>query len=147
MLLIAVRGTLRHIAGWVLLLVMILSLGVLLGEVSTYPGAQFLLENARVLGVVAVCLTGAGGIAATANPAGGGAGNTRAWLRVATTAVAALAAFAVLPLPAGADPTFKAYTLADASNPRMGGSPRTVPAARSSPRSPTNSIHSQPAGR
>ncbi|MGW4502433.1 hypothetical protein ACWENR_27980, partial [Micromonospora sp. NPDC004336] len=42
----------------------------------------------------------------------------RGWLRVGTTAALAVAFFAVQPLPAGADPTFKAYTLADVHNPR-----------------------------
>jgi alpha-1,2-mannosyltransferase len=118
MLMIAAQGTLRRIAGAVLLLVMILSLGALLSEVSTFPGLQFLFENARALGVVATCLAGCGGIAAVAAAAGRRAGAARIRLRLVTAAAATLACFAVLPLPAGADPTFKAYTLADAGNPR-----------------------------
>ncbi|WP_433114334.1 hypothetical protein [Micromonospora sp. CA-246542] len=42
----------------------------------------------------------------------------RAWLRVGVTSAVALAFFAVQPLPAGADPTFKAYALDDVANPR-----------------------------
>lgn len=82
MLLIAMHGALRRIAGAVLLLVMILSLGALLSEVSTFPGLQFLFENARALGVVATCLAGFGGIAAVAATAGRRAGNARVRLPV-----------------------------------------------------------------
>jgi hypothetical protein len=39
-------------------------------------------------------------------------------VRSVAAAAATLAFFAVLPLPAGADPTFKAYTAADVNNPR-----------------------------
>jgi alpha-1,2-mannosyltransferase len=113
MLLVATRGTAQRVAGVLLLLAMTVSLGALLRDVSTYPGVQFLLENARAFGTVAVCLAGFGGAAAVAV-----AGRRRTGLRVATVAAAALACFAVLPLPAGADPTFKAYTRADAGNPR-----------------------------
>jgi alpha-1,2-mannosyltransferase len=65
-----------------------------------------------------VCLAGVGGavaVAASRRPSGS---RKRMGLRVATAGAAMLACFAVLPLPAGADPTFKAYTLADAGNPR-----------------------------
>ena len=44
-----------------LLVVMTLSLGVVLRGVALYPGWQFLLENARSLGLVAVCVAGFGG--------------------------------------------------------------------------------------
>lgn len=115
MLLIGTEGVLQRVMGGVLLATMTLSLGVLLSDVSTLPGWQFLLENARALAVVAICLAGLGGVAVAVASSGARA---RAWPRVATTVVMALALFAVLPLPAGADPTFKAYTLADAHNPR-----------------------------
>lgn len=118
MLMIATRGVLRRIAGAGLLLVMILSLGALLDEVSTFPGLQFLFENARALGVVATCLLGCGGMAAAAAAAGRRAGTARVRLRVVAAAAATLACVAVLPLPAAADPTFKAYTRADVDNPR-----------------------------
>ncbi|MEV4626809.1 glycosyltransferase 87 family protein [Micromonospora sp. NPDC049523] len=119
MLLVAAQGALRRVAGAALLLVMVFSLGALLDDVSTFPGLQFLLENARAFGVVAVCLAGFGGIAAVAvGTARRTAGQRRGWLRAATAVTATLACFAVLPLPAGADPTFKAYTVADADNPR-----------------------------
>jgi alpha-1,2-mannosyltransferase len=118
MLLVATHGVLQRVAGAILLLVMTVSLGALLSEVSTYPGLQFLLENARALGAVVVCLAGVGGLAAVAASATRRVADRRVWLRVATTAAATLACFAVLPLPAGADPTFKAYTLSDIDNPR-----------------------------
>ncbi|SCG16933.1 hypothetical protein GA0070610_3211 [Micromonospora echinofusca] len=53
----------------------------------------------------------------------GGAGGgrrgpaARGWLWLGTTAALAVAFFAVQPLPAGADPTFKAYALPDAGDP------------------------------
>ena len=118
MLMIAAHGRLRRAAGATLLVVMVLSLGSLLGAVSLRPGLQFLFENARSLAVVAICLTGIGGVAVTAVHRARRAGSRRVWLRTATTAAAAVACFAVLPLPAGADPTFKAYSLADTANPR-----------------------------
>ena len=118
MLMIAARGRLRRAAGATLLVVMVLSLGSLLGAVSLWPGWQFLFENARSLAVMAVCLTGAGGVAVTAIHHGRQAGPRHIWLRTVTTVAAAAACLAVLPLPAGADPTFKAYTLADTANPR-----------------------------
>ncbi|MBX6354763.1 MAG: DUF2029 domain-containing protein [Micromonosporaceae bacterium] len=114
MLLIATHGVAQRVAGAVLLVVMTVSLGALLGDVSTYPGVQFLFENARSLGAVAVCLAGCGGVVASAATRRG----TRTGLRLAAVAAAILAGFALLPLPAGADPTFKAYTMDDAGNPR-----------------------------
>jgi hypothetical protein len=42
----------------------------------------------------------------------------RRWSVAGTAAAAALAFLAVQPLPAAADPTFKAYTLTDTGNPR-----------------------------
>jgi alpha-1,2-mannosyltransferase len=114
MLLVATDGAWRKAAGVALLIVMTLSLGAVLRGVSTYPGWQFLLENARSLGLVAVCLGGFGGAAvATAT-----AGRRRAWLRPVTAVAAALLILALTPLPAGADPTFKAYSAADLTNPR-----------------------------
>ncbi|MGN9811310.1 glycosyltransferase 87 family protein [Micromonospora sp. BQ11] len=118
MLLVGGVGITRRVAGAALLVAMVFSLGVLLAPVSTRPGVQFLLENARALGVVALCLTGFGGVAVAAARARRRTTPARAGLRVATTAVAALAFFAVQPLPAGADPTFKAYALSDVGNPR-----------------------------
>jgi len=115
MLLAATHGVARRVAGGVLLVVMTVSLGAVLGDVSTYPGVQFLFENARALGVIAVCLAGCGGVAAAAARI---RARRRAGLRVAVVGAAVVACFAVLPLPAGADPTFKAYTLDDATNPR-----------------------------
>lgn len=118
MFMIASQGTVRRLAGALLLLVMILSLGALLADVSTFPGLQFLFENARTVGVVATCLTGLGAVAAVAAEVGRRAGRGRVAVRAVAIGAATLALFAVLPLPAGADPTFKAYTLADAANPR-----------------------------
>jgi hypothetical protein len=118
MLMIAAQGTLRRVAGGVLLVVMTLSLGSLLGAVSMRPGLQFLFENARTVAVMAACLAGVGGLAVAAVRTARRAPAARVWLRAATTAVAALALVVLLPLPAGADPTFKAYTLADTANPR-----------------------------
>ncbi|WP_329100341.1 glycosyltransferase 87 family protein [Micromonospora sp. NBC_01699] len=118
MLLVGAQGPLRRIAGATLLVVMVFSLGALLDGVSTFPGVQFLLENARALGVVAVCLAGFGGLATVAVGTARRSGRRRGWLRAGITVTVTLACFAVLPLPAGADPTFKAYTLADAGNPR-----------------------------
>lgn len=115
MLLIATRGAAQRVAGVLLLVVMTVSLGALLGDVSTYPGVQFLFENARSLGAVAVCLAGCGGVAAVA---GRRTTPARVGLRLATVAAATLAGFTLLPLPAGADPTFKAYKMDDAANPR-----------------------------
>ncbi|TWJ22356.1 uncharacterized protein DUF2029 [Micromonospora endolithica] len=118
MLLVGGVGVARRVAGAVLLVTMVFSLGVLLAPVSTRPGVQFLLENARALGVATLCLAGFGGVAVAATRVRRRATPVRAGLRVATTAVAALAFFAVQPLPAGADPTFKAYALSDTTNPR-----------------------------
>ncbi|MGK5741146.1 glycosyltransferase 87 family protein [Micromonospora sp. URMC 103] len=118
MLLIGTVGVARRVAGAALLTAMVVSLGAALSAVSLRPGVQFLLENARALGVGALCLTGFGGVAVAAartrrsRPAG------RGWLRVGVAATAAVAFFAVQPLPAGADPTFKAYALDDVPNPR-----------------------------
>jgi alpha-1,2-mannosyltransferase len=118
MLLIATRGPAQRVSGVLLLVIMTVSLGALLSDVSTYPGVQFLFENARSLGTVVVCLAGCGGVAAVAATARRQTSRTRFGLRAATVAAATLAGFALLPLPAGADPTFKAYTLDDADNPR-----------------------------
>jgi hypothetical protein len=116
MLLTATSGVARRFSGVVLLVTMVASLGSLLRRVSTYPGVQFLLENARAFGSVAICLFGFGGAAVAA--AARRPGTSRGWLRVGVATAAVLACVAVLPLPAGADPTFKAYTAADAANPR-----------------------------
>ncbi|GAA0722546.1 DUF2029 domain-containing protein [Dactylosporangium roseum] len=112
MLLIATDGVWRRAAGVVLLVVMTLSLGAVLRGVSTYPGWQFLLENARSIGLVAVCLAGFGGAAVVT------VRRSRAWLRPVTAVAVALTVIALLPLPAGADPTFKAYSASDLANPR-----------------------------
>ncbi|MEV0329033.1 glycosyltransferase 87 family protein [Micromonospora echinospora] len=118
MLLVGARGVVQRAAGAALLVVMVLSLGVLLSRVSPTPGAQFLFENARALAAVAVCLAGFGGVAVAAARADRPVPGSRRGLRVAMAGVAGLAFFAVQPLPAGADPTFKAYTEADVGNPR-----------------------------
>ncbi|MGC4811924.1 glycosyltransferase 87 family protein [Micromonospora sp. DT228] len=118
MLLIGASGVTQRAAGVGLLAAMVVSLGAVLSPVSTRPGVQFLFENARAIGVSLLCLVGFGGVAVAARrtsrrPAGG-----RGWLRVGVTATVAVAFFAVQPLPAGADPTFKAYALDDVVNPR-----------------------------
>ncbi|MBY8874245.1 glycosyltransferase 87 family protein [Micromonospora sp. PLK6-60] len=118
MLLIGASGATRRVAGGALLVSMVVSLGAVLGPVSGRPGVQFLFENARALGVCLLCLAGFGGVAVAATRAAGRPGRRRAGLRVGVAAAAALAFFAVQPLPAGADPTFKAYDLADVANPR-----------------------------
>ncbi|GGM87818.1 glycosyltransferase 87 family protein [Dactylosporangium sucinum] len=109
MLLVATEGAWRRAAGWVLLAVMTLSFGAVLRGVSTYPGWQFLLENARSVGLVLVCLAGFGGAAVVS------ARRTRTALAFVA---AALVMLALTPLPAGADPTFKAYSAGDLTNPR-----------------------------
>ncbi|GAB3941544.1 glycosyltransferase 87 family protein [Micromonospora vulcania] len=118
MLLIGAAGVTQRVAGVALLGTMVVSLGAVLGPVSMRPGVQFLFENARAVGVCLLCLAGFGGVAVVAartnrRPAAG-----RAWWRVGITATVAVAFFAVQPLPAGADPTFKAYSLDDVVNPR-----------------------------
>ncbi|MEU7995898.1 glycosyltransferase 87 family protein [Micromonospora sp. NPDC049060] len=118
MLLIGADGVARRVAGGALLVTMVVSLGVALRPVSTTSGVQFLLENARALGVAVLCLAGFGGAVLAAAGAGRRTPATRGWLRVGTTAALAVAFFAVQPLPAGADPTFKAYALSDVANPR-----------------------------
>lgn len=117
MLLIGAAGVTRRVAGAALLTSMLLSLGVVLGPVSMRPGVQFLFENARTLGVCLLCLAGFGTVAVVARPARRAA-LRRAWLRVGVAAAGVLAFFAVQPLPAGADPTFKAYGPAELVNPR-----------------------------
>ncbi|SCL22812.1 alpha-1,2-mannosyltransferase [Micromonospora pallida] len=118
MLLVGARGLVQRVAGGVLLAVMTLSLGVLLSRVSPTPGVQFLFENARALAVVALCLAGFGGVAVVAAGADRSAVRSPGWRRVAVAGLAMVAFFAVQPLPAGADPTFKAYTRTDVDNPR-----------------------------
>jgi alpha-1,2-mannosyltransferase len=111
MLLIGAHGVVRRAAGAALLTAMVLSLGVVLSQVSFRPGVQFVLENARALGTVGICLCGFGGAAVATVRA-------RRRLGWAVVAAATAAFVAVQPLPAGADPTFKAYGLADTANPR-----------------------------
>ncbi|TYC06644.1 DUF2029 domain-containing protein [Micromonospora sp. WP24] len=118
MLLIGASGVARRAAGVALLTAMVLSLGAALSAVSMRPGVQFLFENARALGVVALCLTGFGGVAVVAARSRRPRAAGRAWLRTGVAAATAVAFFAVQPLPAGADPTFKAYALDDVVNPR-----------------------------
>ena len=117
MLLIGAAGVTRRLAGAALLTSMLLSLGVVLGPVSMRPGVQFLFENARTLGVCLLCLAGFGAVAVAVRPARRAA-LRRAWLRVGVAAAGILAFFAVQPLPAGADPTFKAYGPEEVANPR-----------------------------
>ncbi|MBX7267331.1 DUF2029 domain-containing protein [Micromonospora sp. Llam7] len=118
MLLIGTAGTTRRVAGVALMASMVLSLGVLLGPISTRPGVQFLFENARTLGVCALCVAGFGAAAVVAGRADRPATAGRGWLRAGVASLGVLAFFAVQPLPAGADPTFKAYRLEDVVNPR-----------------------------
>ncbi|MBO4208205.1 glycosyltransferase 87 family protein [Micromonospora echinofusca] len=118
MLLIGAAGVVQRVAGAALLGAMVFSLGALLNQLSVTTGMQFLFENARTVGTLTVCLAGFGGIAVATVGVHRPAPGRRTALRVATTAMVTLAFFAVQPLPAGADPTFKAYTLADAGNPR-----------------------------
>ncbi len=125
MLLIGAAGLNRRVAGAALLASMVLSLGVVLGPVSTRPGVQFLFENARTLGVCLLCVAGFGAVAAVTRPAQQAALRPahratarRAWLRAGVATAAVLAFFAVQPLPAGADPTFKAYGPTELGNPR-----------------------------
>ncbi|MDG4798087.1 glycosyltransferase 87 family protein [Micromonospora sp. WMMD1082] len=118
MLLVGAAGVTRRVAGAALLASMVLSLGVVLAPVSTRPGVQFLFENARVLGAGALCVAGFGAVAVAAGRAHRRASTRRAWLRVGVASLGVLAFFAVQPLPAGADPTFKAYRRADVANPR-----------------------------
>lgn len=117
MLLIATRGTTRRVAGVALLAAMVASLGVVLRGFALTPGIQFALENARAVGTVAVCVLGFGGVAVVAATHRGAVRRARRWA-VATAAATALAVVAVQPLPAAADPTFKAYSWQHTSNPR-----------------------------
>ncbi|GAB3872735.1 glycosyltransferase family protein [Dactylosporangium cerinum] len=114
MLLVAAEGAWRRVAGVALLVVMTVSLGVALRGVAVYPGWQFMLENARSLGLVAVCVAGFGGVAAVQFRTA----RFRVARRVAVGLAAGLAVLALTPLPVGADPTFKAYSADDLTNPR-----------------------------
>ncbi|GAA3188297.1 hypothetical protein GCM10010532_002810 [Dactylosporangium siamense] len=114
MVLVAAEGAGRRAAGVALLVVMTVSLGVALRGVAVYPGWQFTLENARTLGLVAVCVAGFGGVAAVKLRTA----RFRVARRVAVGFAAGLAVLALTPLPAGADPTFKAYSADDLTNPR-----------------------------
>ncbi|MEV0127109.1 glycosyltransferase 87 family protein [Dactylosporangium sp. NPDC050688] len=119
MLLVAAEGAWRRVAGVVLLVVMTLSLGVVLRGVAVYPGWQFLLENARSVGLVAVCVAGFGGVAAARlSTTRLSTTRLRTTRRIAVASVVGLAVLALTPLPAGADPTFKAYSADDLTNPR-----------------------------
>jgi hypothetical protein len=122
MLLLATTGQAHRVAGAILLASMVISLGSLLGSVSTYQGIQFLLENLRGFAPVAICLCGLGGAAAVAvsRPlaVGRGVNPHWLWLRAGAVGVVVLAGFAVVPLPAAADPTFKAYGPRHATNSR-----------------------------
>ncbi|MEH1127978.1 glycosyltransferase 87 family protein [Micromonospora sp. CPCC 206061] len=117
MLLIATQGTARRVAGVALLTAMVVSLGVVLRGFALTPGIQFALENARAVGTVGVCVLGFGGVAVAAATHRQAARRARRWA-VATAAATALAVVAVQPLPAAADPTFKAYSWEHTSNPR-----------------------------
>ncbi|GIF54235.1 glycosyltransferase 87 family protein [Asanoa iriomotensis] len=110
MLLIGTHGAVHRAAGGALLAAMVLSLGVVLADVSFTPGVQFVLENARALGTVGICVLGFGAAVAAHRTA-------RRWTLAGAAAVA-VAVVALQPLPASADPTFKAYRLSDTTNPR-----------------------------
>ncbi|MDW5326499.1 glycosyltransferase 87 family protein [Plantactinospora sp. KLBMP9567] len=118
MFLVGSYGVARRVAGVAVLCVMVLSLGALLSSVSMTPGLQFLFENSRSLATITLCLAGFGGVAVAAVAAGRRTSTVRSWLRVGAAALAGVAFFAVQPLPAGADPTFKAYSMSDVHNPR-----------------------------
>ncbi|MBQ1047327.1 DUF2029 domain-containing protein [Micromonospora sp. C51] len=118
MLLVGAVGVARRVAGALLLASMVLSLGVVLAPVSMRPGVQFLFENARAIGTVALCVAGFGAVALTTARTHANRAFPRGWLRVGVASLGALAFFAVQPLPAGADPTFKAYRLPDVVNSR-----------------------------
>ncbi|MEV2240943.1 glycosyltransferase 87 family protein [Micromonospora sp. NPDC049891] len=118
MLLVGAVGVTRRIAGGLLLGSMVLSVGAVLAPVSMRPGVQFLFENARAIGTVALCVAGFGAVALTAARARRTRNPGRGWLRVGVASLGVLAFFAVQPLPAGADPTFKAYRLPDVVNAR-----------------------------
>ncbi len=118
MLLVGAVGVARRVAGGALLASMVLSLGVVLGPISARPGVQFLFENARAVGVCLLCAAGFGAVAVAAGRPARRVAARRAWLRVGVATAGVLAFFAVQPLPAGADPTFKAYDLEDVVNPR-----------------------------
>ncbi|MER7458780.1 glycosyltransferase 87 family protein [Micromonospora sp. NPDC126480] len=118
MLLIGGHGHARRVGGVALLATTVVSLGVVLAPVSTRPGVQFLFENARAIGVVVLCLTGFGGVAVVTARARRRAGARSGWARAGAVGAGALAIFALQPLPAGADPTFKAYAISDVDNPR-----------------------------
>jgi alpha-1,2-mannosyltransferase len=111
MILMGTTGAARKAAGALLLAVMTVSLGALLAGFSITPGLQFLFENARALAAIVLCVAGFGGVAFAV-------ARRRTLLRVLTTSAAALALFAVLPLPAQADPSFKAYSRPELANPR-----------------------------
>ena len=119
MLLIGASGVTQRAAGAALLAAMVVSLGAVLSPVLDAAGrAVPLRERPRRRGVPAVPgrLRRCRGRRqrTSSRPAAGG----RGWLRVGVTATVAVAFFAVQPLPAGADPTFKAYALDDVVNPR-----------------------------
>ncbi|WBB53457.1 glycosyltransferase 87 family protein [Verrucosispora sp. WMMD573] len=118
MLLVGAVGAIRRVAGALLLASMVLSLGVVLAPVSMRPGVQFLFENARAIGTVTLCVAGFGAVALTAARTHPDRAAKRGRLRIGVASVGALAFFAVQPLPAGADPTFKAYRLPDVVNSR-----------------------------
>ncbi|MFF5217411.1 glycosyltransferase 87 family protein [Micromonospora sp. NPDC000442] len=118
MLLVGAVGVTRRVAGALLLTSMVLSLGAVLAPVSMRPGVQFLFENARAVGTVALCVAGFGAVALTTARTRPTRAVQRGWLRVGVASLGALAFFAVQPLPAGADPTFKAYRLPDVVNSR-----------------------------
>ncbi|MFI7079480.1 glycosyltransferase 87 family protein [Micromonospora sp. NPDC049903] len=116
MLLVGAVGVTRRVAGVALLAGTVFSLGVVLAPFSARPGVQFLFENARALGVCLLCVAGFG--AAVAVGSRRPPMRRRAWLRAGVATAGVLAFFAVQPLPAGADPTFKAYRSEDVVNPR-----------------------------
>jgi alpha-1,2-mannosyltransferase len=110
MLLVASAGSTRRAAGVFLLAMMTPSFANIAGEAITNPGLQYLFNNARGLGIIALCCVGFGG-AVTAR---GRLPRPVVIRRAVATVVAGVAMFAVLPLPPSYDPGLRFYSLDEA---------------------------------